>query len=528
MNNTARKLAQRKLEQSEARAQAQAERTRHLLDSSPLALVVVDAEGTIITVNQQTERLFGYAQSEMLGQPVEMLVPEHLREAHVRQRAGFMEQPATRIMGMSGQTILGLRKDGTAFNVETNLYPEFSQDGVRVLGWISDITERVKLEEQSRSRQRLEVVGRLAGGIAHDFNNMLAVILSYANFLLESIPADDGRHDDVVQIQAAAERSAALTKQLLLFSRRQPLMLEETDLNAVIDGMEQILRRVIGEDISFACRLDPNMGRIVADKGQLEQVLMNLCVNARDAMPTGGHLHIETSQANLDEEYARDHLGVAPGDYAVLAISDTGIGMDKETQGRIFEPFFTTKEHGAGTGLGLSTVYGVISQMGGNVWVYSELGQGTTFKVYMPLAPSTGTERRPGRTAAAVRSPVSSATVLLVEDEALVRKTAHRILTEAGYTVIQASHGTEALEIAEQGGEAIDLLLTDVVMPKMNGAELATRITAIYPAAKVLYMSGYTDDAISSHGVLESGSKIVFKPFTKGSLLHSVSDTLAR
>jgi len=524
---TKRKLAQFRLEQSEARAQAQATRTRHLLDSSPQALVVVDAAGRITSVNQKTERLFDYTQAEMLGQPVEMLVPERLREAHVRQRETFFEQPAIRTMGLAGQTILGLRKDGSEFNAETTLYPDMGEGGMRVLAWISDVSERVKLEEQFRGAQRMEVVGRLAGGIAHDFNNMLAVILSYSGFLLESIPVEDSRREDVEQIQAAAERSAALTKQLLLFSRRQPLRMEETDLNAVVAGMEKMLRRVIGEDITLACRFAQALGHIVADKSQLEQVLMNLCVNARDAMPTGGHLHIETDQVELDDGYARDHIGVQPGTYVVLSISDTGMGMDKETQSRIFEPFFTTKGQGAGTGLGLSTVFGVIKQMEGNVWVYSELGQGTTFKIYMPLAPSAHTAKLATEDSAMETKPRKSATVLLVEDEDLVRKTAHRILTQAGYSVIQASHGAQALDIAANGGEAIDLLLTDVVMPRMNGVEVAAGLSSIYPDVKVLYMSGYTEDAISSHGVLDPGVRIVFKPFTKGSLLNSVSEALS-
>ncbi len=523
---TERKRAQLQLELSEARARGQANRTRHLLDSSPQALIIVDAAGRITSVNMQTERLFGYTAEALLGQPIEILVPERHRDAHIEQRESFFREPSVRYMGGDGRTVMGRCKDGREFPAEISLHPETGEIEMLVLVWISDISERVKLEEQFRGAQRMEVVGRLAGGIAHDFNNMLAVILSYTSFLQESIPPEDSRHDDVEQIRAAAERSAALTKQLLLFSRRQPLMLEETDLNQVIRSTERMLNRVIGEDISLACRLEPGLGRVVADKSQLEQVLMNLCVNARDAMPAGGHLHIETNRVQLDEDYAREHIGVEAGDYVVMAISDTGTGMDRETQARIFEPFFTTKEQGSGTGLGLSTVFGVIKQMGGNIWVYSELGQGTTFKIYLPLAQTAVTAQLDAQSTHMGRTSTRSATILLVEDEELVRKTADRILSEAGYSVISASHGLEALEIAENGGEAIDLLLTDVVMPKMNGVEVAERLSQLYPTAQVLYMSGYTEDAISSHGVLEPGVKIVFKPFTKGSLLHSVNEAL--
>ena len=380
------------------------------------------------------------------------------------------------------------------------------------------------LEAQLAQSQRLEAVGRLAGGVAHDFNNILTAIGGYTDLLLADMAPTDARRQDVEEILRAAQRAAALTQQLLAFSRRQVMQPKVLDLNALVADIEKMLRRLIGEDILFATVLHPRTGNVRADPGQLEQVIVNLAVNARDAMPEGGRLTIETRSVELDESYRTEHPTVSPGPYVMLAVSDTGIGMDEETRTRIFEPFFTTKVRGKGTGLGLATVYGIVQQSGGHIWVYSEPGRGTTMRVYLPRvdAPADKLER-PGD--APPQDLRGTETILLVEDEASVRAVTGQLLARNGYTVVEAADGPSALALDIP---KLDLLLTDVVMPGMSGRELANQLTARRPGLRVLYMSGYTDDAVVRHGMLEPGLSYLEKPFRPDALLRKVRETLGR
>jgi signal transduction histidine kinase/CheY-like chemotaxis protein len=384
--------------------------------------------------------------------------------------------------------------------------------------------EREK-EEQLLQSQKMQAVGQLAGGVAHDFNNLLTAINGYSDLALRRMPEGAPMRRNFEEIRKAGERAAGLTRQLLAFSRKQVLQPKVFNLNTVVAEMEKMLQRLIGEDVNLLTVLDPDLGQIKADPGQVEQVVMNLAVNARDAMLGGGRLTIQTSRVHLDSEYARHHLKVQPGHYAMLAVSDTGCGMDAETRARIFEPFFTTKEKGKGTGLGLSTVYGVVQQSGGQVWVYSEVGRGTTFKIYLPLVeqPAEATLKASG---GAENLPRGTETVLLVEDEDLVRRMTREMLEAVGYDVIEARNGIEALDAAADHAGHVHLLLTDVVMPYMSGRELVEQLSAVRPDTNVLYMSGYTDDAIVHHGVLDEGVAFLEKPFTPDALARKVRSVL--
>jgi len=397
---------------------------------------------------------------------------------------------------------------------------------VRMIGAILDITERKQLEDQLRQSQKMEVVGRLAGGIAHDFNNLLTVITGYSKLLLQrDLDDHDPRRKYVVEIDKAGERAAALTHQLLAFSRKQVLQPEVLDLNVVIAEMDKMLQRLIGEDINLVTVPGKGLGWVKADPGQMEQVIVNLAVNARDAMPLGGKLTIETANVELDERYAHQRAEVTSGPYVMLAVSDTGMGIDEETLSHIFEPFFTTKEQGKGTGLGLATAYGIVKQSGGHLWVYSEVGRGTMFKVYLPRIGEVVEAAAPGSSRIALSQ--GSETILLVEDEAGVRALILEVLTERGYTVLEACNGDEALRLCEQRSSPIHLLLTDVVMPGgMNGRELAEQLTSLHPELKVLYMSGYTDEAIIHHGVLDRGTIFLQKPFTPDALERKAREVL--
>ena len=378
-------------------------------------------------------------------------------------------------------------------------------------------------EKQLLQSQKLEAVGRLAGGISHDFNNLLTVILGYSDITLRQLGEDHPLRRNLEEIVRASERAAALTRQLLAFSRKQVMQPKVFDVNTVVTELEKMLRRMIGEDIELRVGLQSDLGNIKADPVQLEQVIMNLVVNARDAMPKGGKLSIETTNIYLDESYARDHVSVEPGHYVMLAISDTGVGMDAETRQRIFEPFFTTKAPGKGTGLGLSMVYGIVRQSGGNIWVYSEEGTGTTFKIYFPRVTDNAEEYK--RAATTIQVPKGSETILLVEDADWVRKLARQVLEGAGYRVLEANSADAAIQMTNNGTK-IDLLLTDVVMPGMSGNDMSRRVLVRRPNLPVLYMSGYTDDAIVQHGVLEPGINFIQKPFSPDALALKVREVL--
>ena len=392
-----------------------------------------------------------------------------------------------------------------------------------LIGVMVDITERKSLEQQLRQAQKMEAVGRLAGGVAHDFNNIMTAILGYSHLLRDQLGPDDARRQDVEEIRMATERAVSLTRQLLAFSRKQMLRPVVLDLNAELTSMDKMLRRLIGEDIELVAALPPTLGRVKADPSQIEQVIMNLAVNARDAMPGGGKLTLETSDVELAQPHSREGVTVPAGAYVQLVVRDTGIGMDATTRAHLFEPFFTTKEVGKGTGLGLATVYGIVKQSGGYVWADSEPGQGTTFKIYLP---QVAEEPEPAAAAAPTGPVHGSETVLLVEDEEPVRALARKVLEAHGYTVLEARRGDDALGLASRHDGPIGLLLSDVIMPGMNGRELAQRLTSLRREMKVLYISGYTDNAIVSQGTLERGTALLQKPFSPEALTRKVREVL--
>jgi signal transduction histidine kinase len=389
-----------------------------------------------------------------------------------------------------------------------------------VLAIFHDVTEHRLAEQRSNQSERLAAIGRLTGGVAHDFNNILTVIIGRSGLLLAQLAPDSPDKTSIEEIDRAAQRAAGLTRQLLAFSRKQILQAKVMDLNTVVTDIESMIRRLIGEDIQLVLNLEPSLGQIKGDQGQLEQVLMNLAVNSRDAMPLGGMLIIETNNVSLDENYARNHITVEAGNFVLLAVSDTGMGMEKDVQEHIFEPFFSTKPAGKGTGLGLSTVYGIIKQSGGNIWVYSEPGKGTTFKIYLPrIGEAPQAKSSEERVAPPVRG---SETILLVEDEDSLRHLARDVLEMNGYRVIDAPNGSSALELYNQQDDRVHLLLTDVVMPGMSGRELAERATQLDPELKVIYMSGYTDDTVVLHAVFDEGIDFIQKPFSPDSLAEKV------
>ncbi|GIK42624.1 MAG: histidine kinase [Chloroflexota bacterium] len=512
---TAREQAKQALQESE-------ERFRATFEQAAVGLAHLGLDNRWLRVNQKFCDIIGYSFEE-LGQ---LTLPQLIYSDDV----DINREQARRLVAGEIQTYSleqrYIRKDFSLVwvNVTVSLLRDASGQPKYFIGVVQDITERKQLEEQYRHAQKMEAVGRLAGGVAHDFNNLLTVINGYSELALHGLTELDPLQKSIREIRKAGERAARLTHQLLAFSRQQVLQPEILDLNEVITDISRMLTRLIGEDIELVIITKAGLGRIKADPGQMEQVIMNLAVNARDAMPHGGKLTIDLANVELDEDFARRHLRVAPGAYVRLAISDTGVGMDKETLNRIFEPFFTTKEQGKGTGLGLATVYGIIKQSGGSILVYSEPGWGTTFKIYLPQIKEVS---RPSPVSLPREHPSQrGGTILLVEDEPGVRNLVRDTLKEDGYTVLDASNSAEALLLSEQHPDPIHLLLTDVVMPGLSGRQLAERLLLERPKLKILYMSGYTDDAIVHHGVLEPGVAFLHKPFTLQMLAQKVREVL--
>jgi PAS domain S-box-containing protein len=495
------------------------ESLRALIEASPLAIIELDTDDRVRTWNPAAVRMFGWSEREVLGRP-QPIVPAG-RKAEYRSLAG-RHRGGRPIAGLETQA---QRKDGSLVDIVLSVAPLVGADG-RVtgsMGVITDITQRKRLEELLRQSQKMEAVGRLAGGIAHDFNNLLTVIIGRSELLLSRLPSGDSRRQDLELIQGTAHRAAALTRQLLAFSRRQVIQPMVIDLHMVIGNLVPMLRRLIGEDVEVDAELGAT-GRVKVDPGQLEQVLVNLAVNARDAMPNGGRLAIATADVVLDEDAVARIGGVGPGPYLALSMSDTGIGMDEETRLRVFEPFFTTKPQGQGTGLGLSMVYGIVQQHGGAITVESAPGQGATFTIYFPRIEDLAPERKGGL--APGDSGRGSETILLVEDEPHVRELVAQMLTASGYTVLAAAGAAAALELSERHPGPIDLLLTDVVMPEMSGRELRQRVKSLRPRTRALYMSGYTDEALGRHGVLEPGTFLLEKPFRVAALRQKVREVL--
>jgi PAS domain S-box-containing protein len=490
----------------------------HTLDG----IIGIDARGTVSMINRAGEEIFGRPGSEVIGQNIKMLMPAPYHAEHDGYLKNYIRTGDAKIIGI-GREVRGLRKDGSTFPLDLAV-TEFQLDNERYfVGIVRDISEKKKLEAQLHQSQKMDAFGQLAGGVAHDFNNLLTVISGYSDLLLTKLPPGDPRAKMVDQVRRAAERAASLTRQLLAFSRQQVLEPKILDINIIVSDLDKMLHRLIGEDVQVTTLLGAALSPVKVDAGQIEQVIVNLAVNARDAMPQGGKLTIETRNCELDESCAHAHPEAKTGGYVMVAISDTGCGMTAEVRARIFEPFFTTKGVGKGTGLGLAVVHGIVKQSGGILDVYSEAGIGTVFRIYLPaverqanVSQATGPES----------PPRGHETILLVEDENSVRELATLVLEECGYTVMTAPEGLAALSLMAACREKVDLLLTDVVMPQMGGRKLAETLLAQHPELRVLFMSGYTDDAVVRHGVLQANTNFLQKPFTPNSLAKRVREVL--
>ena len=517
-----------------------------LLEAAPDAMLCIEADGRITLVNAQVERLFGYGREELLGQLVEILVPDDARTFHVRLRDRYAADPRPRPMG-GGLQLAGRRRDGSTFPADVSLSAIPTSGGSLIIAAIRDVTERIeaqaeadrlraeaergRLEAQRQQAQRMESLGQLAGGVAHDFNNLLGVISNYATFACEEAEKDPAQvqwesvRTDLRKIETAAERAAGLTRQLLAFARRDVIQPRVLNLNDLVTDVRQLLHRTFGEHIELAADPAADLSSVLADPGQIEQVLVNLAVNARDAMPGGGKLTIKTANIQVDDAYAAPRADLRPGWYVSVKVSDTGTGIPNEIIGRVFEPFFTTKPRGQGTGLGLATSYGIITQAGGTIRIYSEPGLGTTITVLLPATDQASAAEPPPR---AKPQGGTGQVVLIVEDETALREVTRRILDRNGYHVLTAASGPEAIDIITSHPGHIDLLLTDVIMPQMMGKEVAERTCARRPGVRVLYMSGYTQGLLSAQGVLEPGVNLIEKPFSEPALLTKLNDILTQ
>jgi len=510
---TERKRAEEALRRSEASY-------RGLVEHAAYGIYRATGDGTFLMVNPALFTMLGHGSAE------ELLKIDIARDVYVDPAARARILARCEQFGSAIEEVAWRRRDGSVITVRLNGRPVRAPDGaLECFEFIvDDVTDQRALEERLRQTQKMEAVGRLAGGIAHDFNNLLTAILGSVDFLRRALGPEHPEHAETEEIQKAAVRAADLTRQLLAFSRQQVLAPKVLELDALVTNLEKMLRRLIGEDVDLRFAPKAPRAAVRADPGQLEQVIVNLVVNARDAMPRGGKLTIDTATVDLDTGYAWEHGTVEPGRYVMLAVTDTGVGIDHAAQARLFEPFFTTKEFGKGTGLGLATVYGIVKQSGGYIWVYSEPGQGATFKVYLPRVEPAG------EPVAAPQPPAralgGTETILLAEDEAAVRNLARRVLEKHGYKLLLAATGRDGVQVADQHGAPIDLLVTDVVMPEMGGRELAQRLTARQPGLKVLFLSGYTDDAIVHHGVLDAGVAFLQKPFKPDDLVRKIRAVL--
>jgi PAS domain S-box-containing protein len=500
-----------------------------LSENAPFGMVMVDKDGIFKYVNPKFTELLGYDLKDIPNGRTwfRKAYPDPTYRHHVISTwtddlAGFNSR------NMSPRTFTVTCKDGTEKII--NFMPVQLETGESLVA-CEDITElkraeeeKAVLQEQLRQSQKVEAIGRLAGGIAHDFNNLLTVIKGYSELSRVGLKEGDTLRGNIDEIQNAAERAASLTRQLLAFSRRQIMEMKVLDLNTLLRDLEKMLRRIISENIEMVIQLAEDLGWVRADVGQIEQVILNLVVNAKDSMPSGGKLTIETANVELDESYARSHVDVKPGPHVMLSVSDTGAGMTPEVRERIFEPFFTTKETGKGTGLGLSTAYGIVKQSKGHIWVYSVQGKGTAFKIYLPSVDEPLEEI--GKEVLKKELPRGNETILIVEDDEEVRKLAAKILEKQGYTILETFNGDDALVACERSRSPIHLMLADVVMPGMSGSELAKLLKPLYPEIKILYMSGYTDDAIVHHGILEQGVDYIQKPFAMEGLATKVREVL--
>jgi two-component system cell cycle sensor histidine kinase/response regulator CckA len=515
---TERLAAARIAQRAEERATATSEMLQSLIDTAPQAMVVLDDAWRITRWSRGAETLFGWSAAEVIGRPAPYVPDDYLddvraRQAHAEQ--GHFGKP---------REVVRLSKDGRRVPVLIATAPLLGRDGrpTAHIAVYTDLTERKLLEEQLRQSQKMEAIGTLAGGVAHDFNNILTVISSYANLLLDGKP-DESDRADLEEISTAARRATALTRQLLTFTRRDIVRLEPVNVNEVVGAMESMYRRLLMTNIELVMKLDAGIGLVIADVSQVEQLVMNLVVNASDAMPDGGTLIVETQSVELDDVYTQTHADVKPGPYVMLAVSDTGIGMDAATISKIFEPFFTTKPVGRGTGLGLATVYAIVKQLGGNVWVYSEPGQGAAFKIYLPRdATHQASKTSPRVKPTALRT----GTVLLVEDDAAVRNAVRRMLEKAGYCVLEAEDAEVGFRVAAEQAGAIDIVVTDLMMPGMSGSEFAGRLAEAHPGLRVVLTSGYTDDAVVRRGLLGAAHAFLQKPFTGEQLTNVISELL--